>query len=574
MPLIIVCPQCSTKLSAPDYAAGKLAKCPKVGCGFLIPVPATVESTVAFPLAALNNDTPAKPAAKKIVKAETQEDPPLIKKTKKRDIDEDDEELPRGKRRRDYEEDEEDEFPRKKRHQSEDDKDDLPRSKRRRDDDKKRSRPKRRQKNAPSGLGRGAIIGIVLGGITLLFAIVFGIVLLTKDSGTDNRSHSDSDESSSKPIDASRVTRANFNSLKAGMTLPEIEDVLGGSRSSSENDFREALRKNNLRDLENIMGSYSGLLSEIKSWRRWDGAELIAFVAFVQASDGKRAAYSASLVPFAHGYYMYVHGFSVDVRDVEKAAQERNQEVSIRDDKKWVGGAQARELLLGQWRDKNGKGYTFGAAGKIADHSMLGGFGLEPTYQLDDRILTISRQLPNLPPSTERYEYHVNQEELALVNVSPGARSGPRFFYRMPVQAGSAGETKLLGPLLADLKSTDEGKQQQAYMVLYEIGKGAAIALPQLAELFRGESLKVALHAASLIGNMKGEAVSVVPALIEQLRNSAVERALASAQALSQIGPPAKEALPALYDAVKKSKNAAVRNAAQDAIRVIEGRKF
>jgi hypothetical protein len=191
MPIIIVCPQCSTKLSAPDYAAGKIAKCPKAACGFLIPVPATVVSAAASPLAGLNNDTPPKPAAKKTVKAAVQEEAPLIEENKKRDIDEDDEELPRSKRRRDYEADEEDETPRKKQRPSEDDEDDLPRSKRRRDDG---DRPRKKKKKKQSaGLPPVAIVGIVVGVLLMLGGCGYGIyALVSSDKDTSSSSGSGS----------------------------------------------------------------------------------------------------------------------------------------------------------------------------------------------------------------------------------------------------------------------------------------------------------------------------------------------------------------------------------------------
>jgi hypothetical protein len=195
MPIIIVCPQCSTKLSAPDYAAGKLAKCPKAGCGFLIPVPAAVESAVAPPLAGLNNGTPAKPAAPKTVNAAAQEEGPIVKETKHLDIDEEDEELPRGKRRRDYKENEEDELPRKKRRQSEDD--DLPRSKRRRDDEDDDRPRKKRKKKQSAGLPPAAIAGIIVGVLLLLGGGGYGIyALVSPDNSKDTSSSSGSDSGS------------------------------------------------------------------------------------------------------------------------------------------------------------------------------------------------------------------------------------------------------------------------------------------------------------------------------------------------------------------------------------------
>jgi hypothetical protein len=40
MPIIVACPKCAAKLSAPDNAAGKQVRCPKPGCGATADVPA------------------------------------------------------------------------------------------------------------------------------------------------------------------------------------------------------------------------------------------------------------------------------------------------------------------------------------------------------------------------------------------------------------------------------------------------------------------------------------------------------------------------------------------------------
>ena len=37
MPVVVACPKCSTKLSAPDSAAGKQVRCPKCGTSAAVP---------------------------------------------------------------------------------------------------------------------------------------------------------------------------------------------------------------------------------------------------------------------------------------------------------------------------------------------------------------------------------------------------------------------------------------------------------------------------------------------------------------------------------------------------------
>ena len=39
MPILVVCPRCGAKLNAPDSGAGKHVRCPKEGCGTIVPIP-------------------------------------------------------------------------------------------------------------------------------------------------------------------------------------------------------------------------------------------------------------------------------------------------------------------------------------------------------------------------------------------------------------------------------------------------------------------------------------------------------------------------------------------------------
>ncbi len=43
MPILLKCLGCGSQLNAPDSAAGKHVRCPKTGCGRLVPVPAPRE---------------------------------------------------------------------------------------------------------------------------------------------------------------------------------------------------------------------------------------------------------------------------------------------------------------------------------------------------------------------------------------------------------------------------------------------------------------------------------------------------------------------------------------------------
>src|SRR6266508_797753 len=148
MPIVVTCPGCPTKLSAPDNAAGKQIRCPK--CGAVAPVPdlipaeevPVVEATVA----------PAKPKSKP-VQAEAADDDLPRKKAARRD------------------EDDEDEPPRKKKRRYDDDDDDY-------DHDHRR-----RRKGGGGGGSGGKIAAIIVVGVMVLAGIGVGINLLTGKGG-------------------------------------------------------------------------------------------------------------------------------------------------------------------------------------------------------------------------------------------------------------------------------------------------------------------------------------------------------------------------------------------------------
>ena len=143
MPIPVVCPACGAKLSTPDSAAGKQVRCPKAGCGTLVPVPAflAVEEV---------EETPAVPPPPRPVRAAAVED--------------DDDDRPRRRRRDDEDEDA----------------DDRPRSRRRDDDEEDDDRPRRRRAagRRRSGGGAGKVVAIVAGVVVLVGGVGAAVYFL------------------------------------------------------------------------------------------------------------------------------------------------------------------------------------------------------------------------------------------------------------------------------------------------------------------------------------------------------------------------------------------------------------
>ncbi len=448
------------------------------------------------------------------------------------------------------------------------------------------SRPPMRRASS----SRTKVVAGVVGGLVLV-AVIVAVVLIARKGGKE----------STAPIDSSKVTIDNFRSLKVGMSLAEVEAVLGGSRSSSENELASAIRRGGITtDLSGWIGSQGTLQQKITSWRKWDGKNLQAWVAFVGTSDGEKAALSMALVPFEHGGSNLQTGFIQSPSDVEKESNLRKAENAVRNDAKWVRGPKAREFLTGEWSDVYADGYVFGSDGKLKEVDQFtfqimeipnDMFAARPglTFRVvDDNHLEIVTPSPFLPlpgqppppayvdtrPTVTAYEFYVNQDELVMIVPTKILRVDGdttfRTLFRLPVLAGSPAEAKFLSPLLADLKGRDPEKWNDAFAKLRRQAKGITIALPALMDLVRNGDPIVADHAAYIIGEMKGQAASAVPGLIALLGDSNPKRVVAAMHGLGQLGSVAKEAVPTLRVLAARARNNEVQNAAGEAIGYIE----
>ena len=149
MPIVVNCPGCPTKLSAPESAAGKQIRCPK--CGATAPVPNFVPAEEVPVVDA--KPLPPKPKPKPIVAEEEDERPrKKAKASRDDDDDEDEDDRPRKKKKRSREDDDYDH--------------DLPRHKRGRAGSK------------GGGGGGGKVAIIVIAGLLLLGGVGFGIYML------------------------------------------------------------------------------------------------------------------------------------------------------------------------------------------------------------------------------------------------------------------------------------------------------------------------------------------------------------------------------------------------------------
>ena len=358
-------------------------------------------------------------------------------------------------------------------------------------DEEEAPRPRPKRKPKPAKKSSGTKIAVIIVGSILALGVVGLAVVLIVRGGKDGES---------QPIDQSKVTVENFKSVKPGMDLAEVESILGGSKSSSEDDMRDAFRKG-IGDIEAAFEAGFSRGSEGTNWRRWEGKNLRVWVAFAKAKDGSRAAFSTALEQNG-GASKRVDGFMTfaGASDLDKLNDDRKKEDAIRKDGKWIRGPQARELILGEWRDDQVIGGYLFAPGKVtnlAEHTLPNEKDI--TYRIiDERFLEITT--PSLfnpppghppsplgpqPPTVTRFEYLVNRDEMVLIDATPRSGFGMRSYYRMPAQPGSTADTKLIAPLVADVKSGDFTKRHHALHKLKQLGKGAAIALPPLRDMLK-----------------------------------------------------------------------------------------
>jgi hypothetical protein len=92
MPIIVACPRCATKLSAPDDAAGRQVRCPRPNCGAVAQVPVFLAAEEVAVVDAVA--VPPRP-----VRAVEDEDDPPRRKRRRDDVDADERPRRRAKRR-------------------------------------------------------------------------------------------------------------------------------------------------------------------------------------------------------------------------------------------------------------------------------------------------------------------------------------------------------------------------------------------------------------------------------------------------------------------------------------------
>jgi DNA-directed RNA polymerase subunit RPC12/RpoP len=302
--------------------------------------------------------------------------------------------------------------------------------------------PRKRKAQSAKPLRRkrrkGMPIGWIVGGTVLLVAVVVGAVVAVgafrgraavavggggnaaggSDSGVSFPNLFSSSGAVSKP-----VTKDDLPKIKGAMSLEEVQAILGPGKVADENDMKVAFGNRSMHSdkgppEEQWMNN--GRMASVTSWYQWRSDDFSIFVGF---GKGKRTGTLKALLSFwvervsvGGGLYgfrsepgLMLFGNPDDLTDA-RAAQDK-----VIDDPKWKGG-NARQLLLGRWKNAFEFGYEFTADGIV---KAVGIEKYTSTYRfIDDENIEINvPAFPFQPARIDKMRVLVNKTELILVRV-------------------------------------------------------------------------------------------------------------------------------------------------------------
>lgn len=223
------------------------------------------------------------------------------------------------------------------------------------------------------------------------------------------------------------VNRASLDRLEAGMSLEEVQAILGTGKPAGNNDILDAFA--GFKDAADKWFANSQTAG-VTAWYRWQNGDESIFVGFAK---GRRSGKQRALLAFwvhrttsslGRGYNSDP-GFTESARliDPDVLDQKRREEKKLLDDPKWKQG-NPRQLLIGRFEDSIRSGYEFRANGTYESF----GFGeYRSTYRfIDDQHIEIT--IPGgsgFPPGpktvTKQYRVFVARDELILLDNRPHA---------------------------------------------------------------------------------------------------------------------------------------------------------
>lgn len=458
-----------------------------------------------------------------------------------------------------------------RRRYEDDDDDDRPRSRRRYDDEYERPRSrastqwierrKRRKKSMK--------LPLILGGAFVLIAVIVLIIVF-----------------SSSGKDAAKITVENFERVKPGQTIEEVEKILGSGSGCSEGELQGAFSQ----AFEPLRGGIELAVAQMTGAERfysWRGNDLTIFVGFARSESGvERVAYSTFLRKNG-GVYEVKQGVRLaqGMDNLDEVARKRHAENKVIEDPKWKKGEQQlARLVVGEWCNSDfqcGRFYANGTYETVGGFGNLGVNGVaKGTYRIAgpqkiDIFYTDFPDFNNRGPTSHLFTLLIADEELMLVKEFGGAESykqGP--YYRIRPDGGGLGKTKVLDPILKMLKSKTPGERDLALFMLPQIGPTAGPMAPALLDMLKKGDFEAQETALKVMATFGSECRRVLPTLIAMLRDAKHKNIHEPiCEALSKMGPAARDALPALQEVqAQAGVGTALFALSTDAINKISGR--
>jgi hypothetical protein len=238
-------------------------------------------------------------------------------------------------------------------------------------------RPPRTGKKRASRSGAWLAVLLIGGGFAALMTvglIVLGVVLLLSGvGGLPNLSPGGL-------FGLSRVTEENFHKLARGMSMSEVEDILGPGTECTINDFFQAAN-----DTTNKMPPELQARPDVQrippTWRRWKNGGLDIFVNFRKGKSGvERVCGLCFINRLPGGAIMSGTQGDNPLEDLDATAAARAKNVQLVNDPKWKKGPAIRAALVGKWPllglpGNDRIGWDFNADGTCVHYGTFGGGG-------------------------------------------------------------------------------------------------------------------------------------------------------------------------------------------------------
>jgi hypothetical protein len=292
-------------------------------------------------------------------------------------------------------------------------------------EDRTERRPRKRRKKQASR--RALWLGLALGSVGLIGGLVFLVVVGVFLFGG-------SPAASLIGLHTS-VTEENAHKIWTGMTLDQVQEVLGTGRAcrldeiSSVVDATYGARRG-------LQAFPAGLGDE--TWYYWRNGHLLVLVGFRKAASGTQRV--------SHVQFSTLRGeiFECDelikghpLEDLDYAASERDKNVKLVRDPRWKTGPAIRKALVGKWNEtplvagEPRAGYDFDVNGGCVRYGAVGQDQVaRGSYRfVDDTHIEISLSEPTIIPgskfvqTTTTFRVLVDENELILVYDYP---TGPR----------------------------------------------------------------------------------------------------------------------------------------------------